>query len=137
MKENNISDFWQIDQSKLNTKQILKYAREYYTDGFINNYPYWLDHVEELNKAIKGYMTVNMNMTEDSYEDMSFDWFCKTVIDMITEWITENGKITRADINVVTEQLVAEYVAKMMEILKSKIFTIPSILDSIRKLKAE
>lgn len=132
MKE--IDNFWHLDHSIMTKEQLMETAREYYKEDFINNYSKWSNNLKLFNKLIYDHI-VQHGFRSDLYEEMSYDWFCKNIIDMICEWIDVNGGIKSPDINIITERLASDYSAIQLKKHNDALFTIESIMASIKKMK--
>lgn len=129
-----IIDFWDnIELYKSNGIDTFKQkAREFYSEEFMNKYTKWSDNLSELNKTMIAHMTAG-NFPMQFWEEMSYDWFCTKINALIEEWITVNKDITIADISIITQKLIADYIATRMSEFTKKAYTITSLLESIKK----
>lgn len=135
MIEKNIKDFW--DNKEFYKEKGIDHfkakAREYYSEEFMNKYSKWSDDLKELNIVIRTYL-LKQNLSEQYIEAMTYDWFCTTINNHIEEWITVNKDITRNDITIITEKLIADYIAICLTKFSKNAFTISTLLDSIKKV---
>lgn len=129
--EKKIVDFWENKQY-YNTPELLKEkAREFYTEEFINNYSKWSANLSELNDVIKIHLQSNQ-FPMHYWEEMSYDYFCENINKLINEWITVNNDILLADIPLITEKLISDYIAICLTKYDENLYTTKSLLDSIK-----
>ena len=97
-----IKEFWAIDQNMLNKETIQIHIKEYFKDEFVNNYTKWKKNIIALDSAIIEHLLA-LNISKDNYESMSFDFFCKGVIDSLCEIVDVRDKIITSDIAIVID----------------------------------
>lgn len=130
-EEANIIDFWE-NKHYYKTPQLLKEkAREFYTEEFINNYSKWSQNVIGLNEAIRAHLQ-SKNFPMQHCDEMKYDWFCENMNRLIDEWITANGDILVADISIILEKLIADYIAICLSKYTENAHTISTLIDSIK-----
>ena len=131
--EKEIVDFW--DNKELyKSKGILKEkAREYYSEEFMNKYSKWSENLFELNKVIKAHLE-GQNFPMQYWSEMSYDWFCSRINDLIEEWITVNNDILFADISLITEKLIGDFLSECIMKYKENAFKISALLESIKRV---
>jgi len=130
--EKKIVDFWD-NKHYYKTPELLKEkAREYYTEEFINNYSKWSQNVIELNVAIRTHLQ-SKNFPMQHYDEMKYDWFCENINKLIQDWITSNNDIMIADVSIIMEKLIADYIAICLAKYTENAYTINTLLDSIKK----
>jgi len=126
-----IVDFWDNKQYYKTPELLKEKAREFYTEEFINNYDKWSANVNELNNAIKSHL-IHIQFPMQYWKEMKYDWFCESINKLIQEWITFNNDILLADIPIITEKLIADYIAICVDKYMENKYTINSLLDSIK-----
>lgn len=131
--EGKIVDFWD-NKHFYKTPELLKEkAREFYTEEFINNYAKWSANVTELNSLIRNHLD-SKSFPMQYWEEMKYDWFCENINKLIQEWITVNDDIILADIPIITEKLIADYIAICLTKFTEQQYTIASLIESIKRV---
>jgi len=131
-QEGNIVDFWD-NKHYYTTPELLKEkAREFYTEEFIDNYAKWAGNLAELNTDIKTHLE-SKNFPMAYWEEMKYDWFCENINQLIHEWITINSDIILADIPIITEKLIADYIAICLTKFAEQQYTIGALVESIKR----
>lgn len=92
-----VLDFWNIDQTKLTTEEIVEKLTQEYAEDFIENYSMWKENIEGINNEVKNILK-GENIPVDNFENMSFDEFCTTIIDLLTFSVYKYKTITQKDI---------------------------------------
>jgi protein-arginine kinase len=127
-----IHNFWEIDQSKLSPDQIIKKAKEYFAEDFIENYSMWSEDIKDVNLYVKCTLE-DANLPTDKFISLSFDDCCKRIIELITNKINENGEVTTDDIKIISAQLGKELYFQNCLFIENHLFTIKSLKESINK----
>lgn len=130
-----ISDFWKLKNSiGFNSKKELKETlREYYTDDFIDKASNWLESVKDINSFIVDAMEKIIDIKD--YEPMTFNYFCKTLMELIDQFIDENDDIKEMDVAKCTENLMNKYIFEQVHSITSKKYTISNLMTSIGQIK--
>lgn len=128
-----ILNFWEYKKNNdLTVNQLKKAAREYYTEDFIEESGKWKANLKDINELMQNnlrkYVT-NIN----EWEDMSFDYFCRTVNNEIESWIDTNEDIKPIDITNITEKIVTDYTKLQYDELNKKKYTLANLIISIKK----
>ena len=132
--EKQIIDFWENKHLYLDDTNLMKSkAREYYTEEFINDYSKWSKNVLELNTIISTHME-EKKFPMKFWKEMSFDWFCKTINNLIEEWIINNKDITLHDVNVIMEKLIADYISIQLTEYEQHANGINELMESIKRV---
>ena len=129
--EKKIEDFWENKQYYKEPELLKEKAREFYTEEFINSYDKWSSNLKELNNAIRVHLE-SKNFPMKYWEEIKYDWFCKNVNNLIQEWITVNKDITLSDIPIITEKLIADYIAICLTKFNDNVYTLDSLTSSIK-----
>ena len=130
--ENKIVDFWENKDYYKETNVLLEKARIFYTDDFINNYEKWSANLKDLNNAIRVHLE-SKHFPMRFWSEMTYDWFCKNINKLIQEWITVNNDIVLQDIPIITEKMIADYIAICIKNAHDNEYTIASLVDSIKR----
>lgn len=130
-QEKNIVDFWDNKHFYTTPELLKEKAREYYTEEFINSYSKWSNNLIGLNSAIREHLQ-SKQFPMQHFEEMKYDWFCENINKQIADWITVNKDITIADLAIITEKLIADYIAICLTKYSENAYTISSLLDSIK-----
>lgn len=129
----NILDFWDFkSENDLTPEELKKYALEYYTEDFISNYSKWKNNITEINELMRLQLE-SKNIDLNYWEDMSFDYFCKHMLQYIEEWITENNDIEPKNITSISERLLNTYIYTQLQSMDEKKYSLPKLLASIVK----
>lgn len=127
-----INEFWENKYLYIKQGKLAEKAKEFYTEDFINNYERWKNIVEDYNKDIKDYLLM-YSFPSEQIEYMSFDFFCKTVISLIEEFININGDIIKEDLEIVIQKVAEEHISNLLNNYKQKTITLNLLMDSIKK----
>ena len=90
------------------------------------------DQVVRYNIVLKvKYLIVSNGMShyccKMNYEDMSFDYFCKHMLQYIEEWITTNGDIEPKNITAISERLLNTYIYIQLQNMDKKKYSLPKL----------
>ena len=132
MGDKSIKDFWQQKDNYNDINVLKQKMEEYYTDEFINNYDRWSSNLKELNDIIYTFLEKD-NFPIKFIKKIKYDWFCKNIIENIKDWIDIHEDIYPEDINIITENMISDHVAICMEQYEKTYYTVPNLLDSIKK----
>ena len=131
--EKQILDFWENKHIYKTSGVLTEKSEEFYRDEFINNYAKWSQNVKELNVTIKEHLEFR-GFPMKYWEEMKYDWFCQQVIDLIAEWIKVNQDIMPQDVLIITEKLIADYIAICINKYNEHAYTINALLDSVKTI---
>lgn len=129
-----IKEFWEIDQSMLTKDTIQMHIKEYFKDEFVNNYTMWKENINILDEAILVDLSA-LNINNDVYESMSFDFFCKGVIDSLCEVVEMHGKIVTNDIAIAIHKVGLDYMNIIINKYNKSTNTVSKLLESIKITK--
>lgn len=132
--EKNILDFWDNKELyKGKGVDILKNkAREYYSEEFMNQYAKWSETVSTLNSTIKTHLE-SKQFPIKYWKEMSYDWFCSRINNLIEEWITTNNDIILADFPIIVEKLIADYISIIITEYSKNAYSLNTLLESVKK----
>lgn len=137
--ENEILNFWK-HKNKYPYDDIEKLKsdiRDFYTNEFVENFSKWNGILLETNTMINEFFIDTYPLIK--YTDMTFNYFCQTINELIENWINENNDIQPADIAIVTQQLINKYVIELTSNITNneqaqKNYAITTLLNSIKKV---
>ena len=128
-----ILDFWEFkNNNNLSVEELKQYAQEFYAEDFIENGKKWKANIEEINELMR-IQLADKDVDVTHWENMSFDYFCKNMINYINEWIDENKDIEPKNISAITERLLNKYMYLQLHEMEKKHYTLPNLLASIVK----
>lgn len=126
-----ILDFWS-NKMYYSEEELIPKMTEYYRADFIENYAKWKKHLDDLNEdAI--FQLKEVGMPEKFWEPLQYDNFCQNFIDLMEEWIKVNKDITRHNIKVIYQKLFTEFLGKHLKLWEENMYTMDSLMDSIKK----
>lgn len=128
-----VLDFWNIDQTKLTANEIVECIKKEYAEDFIENYSMWKENIEGINNEVKSILQQE-NVLTNHFEDMNFDTFCTTIIDLLTFYVYKYNGITQDEVSNVIYDLRNVIYIKNYEIYLAHNKTIDSFKESISKI---
>lgn len=133
-----IEEFWS-NKKHFSTKELLvEKVKEYYGEEFISNYDNWKNNLEACNKEYRD-LFLNLGYDKSYWEDMSYNHFCKNIINSMAEYINIKGDITSSEVHqllgIMLEDWFYNQELKVPIVHSDKKSTLSSLLNSITAVK--
>lgn len=129
-----VEDFWQLDQSLMTKENLIKTAKEYYSEDFIEDYDKWKENLKQVNEG--AYDAIKHIVPKDKYIELTFDDLCSNILKKIEDNIIKFGVLSYTDIISITDSIYYDAMEKSVNEWENNKNSLNNLMDSIKKVVA-
>jgi hypothetical protein len=108
--KSSIQIFWEtIKENDFTTKELQQFFIESYTEDFVENSKKWKDNLLNMNYGVKNVVKTHTNFNIKKWKDITFDQFCKGVIQIGSDYIKDNHTISSDIVEEIPEAILQQH----------------------------